>query len=131
MTLATFGAATRPRRSNVAAAVIFVALGERLLNRDAANKCQNIIVVARPELGEAARGGGVRYNPEAIGKVAPDRLAKWALMGSGLITAIHAVTSLTLPFGWDHGIMASVGSSYVHGKLPYVDSWDMKGPVSY
>lgn len=49
MTLATFNAATPPRR---AAAVIFVVLRERLLDRDAANKYQNIIVVTRPELGD-------------------------------------------------------------------------------
>ncbi|MBC2665154.1 hypothetical protein H7F51_06460 [Novosphingobium flavum] len=47
------------------------------------------------------------------------------------ITALHALSSLALPFGWDQGIMASVGSSYVHGGLPYADSWDMKGPAAY
>jgi hypothetical protein len=46
-------------------------------------------------------------------------------------TALYAVTSLALPFGWDHAIIASVGSSYANGGLPYVDSWDMKGPAAY
>jgi hypothetical protein len=58
-------------------------------------------------------------------------LANWAFIGLSIVTAICAVTSLALPFGWDHGIMASVGSSYIHGGLPYADSWDMKGPISY
>ena len=68
---------------------------------------------------------------ETAGKLAPDRLAEWALIACGVVTAIYVVTSLALPFGWDQGIMASVGSSYVHGGLPYVDSWDMKGPAAY
>lgn len=71
------------------------------------------------------------YNTEAVEQVATDRWAKWALIGSCIITAIYALTSVAQPFGWDHGIMASVGSSFVHGGLPYVDSWDMKGPLSY
>jgi len=64
----------------------------------------------------------------------PRSLAYWARICFGvavLATACHALASIALPFGWDHGIMASVGSSYVDGGLPYVDSWDMKGPVSY
>jgi len=73
----------------------------------------------------------VQYNTATAEKVAPDRLAKWALIVSGAITAVCAVTSFALPFGWDQGMMASVGNSYIHGKLPYVDSWDMKGPLSY
>jgi hypothetical protein len=73
------------------------------------------------------KGSGVRYNTEAIGKVAPDRLAKWALIASGVVTAIYAVTSSALPFDWDQGMMASVGSCYIHGGLPYVNGWETKG----
>jgi len=80
---------------------------------------------------EGQQGGEVQYNMEAIDKVARDRLTNWALIVAGVITAIYALTSLALPYGWDHGIMASVGNSFVHGKLHYVDSWDMKGPISY
>src|ERR1700761_3835251 len=64
-------------------------------------------------------------------KFALDRLTKLGFVTFGAVTAIYAVTTLALPFGWDQGMMASVGNSFVHGKLPYVDSWDMKGPISY
>lgn len=60
-----------------------------------------------------------------------DALAVWGLGSMGACTALYALTSLALPFGWDHGIIASVGTSYVHGGLPYVDSWDIKGPAAY
>ena len=60
-----------------------------------------------------------------------DTLVIWGLASVGACTALYVLTSLALPFGWDHDIIASVGSSYVHGGLPYVDSWDMKGPTAY
>jgi len=41
------------------------------------------------------------------------------------------VASLWFPFGWDHGIMASVGDVIVRGGMPYQDAWDMKGPLAY
>ena len=64
-------------------------------------------------------------------KFASDRLTKLGFVVFGAITTVYALTTLALPFGWDHGMMASVGNSYVHGKLPYVDSWDLKGPLAY
>ena len=64
-------------------------------------------------------------------KFASDRLTKLGFIVLGAVTAVYALTTLALPFGWDHGMMASVGNSYVHGKLPYVDSWDLKGPLAY
>lgn len=73
----------------------------------------------------------MQYKSEKVEPVTSDRLAKRALIGSCAVTVVYALTSLALPFGWDHGIMASVGSSYVHGNLPYVDAWDMKGPAAY
>jgi 4-amino-4-deoxy-L-arabinose transferase-like glycosyltransferase len=39
--------------------------------------------------------------------------------------------SLWLPFGWDHGMMAEVGQTYLKGNLPYRDAWDIKGPFVY
>jgi len=59
------------------------------------------------------------------------RLADRGLAVVAACTGLYALVSIALPFGWDHGIIASVASSYVHGGLPYVDSWDMKGPVAY
>ena len=88
-----------------------------------------------------------RYNIEAAvedgmkepATTAPRTSQAWSpniLVGSVLAiasacTLIYALTSLALPFGWDHGIIASVGSSYVQGGLPFVDSWDIKGPTAY
>ena len=69
----------------------------------------------------------VEVNP----KWPADALAAWALASIGVCTAFYAAISLTLPFGWDHNIIASVGSSYVNGGLPFVDSWDIKGPAAY
>lgn len=45
--------------------------------------------------------------------------------------ALYSLASLWLPFGWDHGIMAAVGSEMARGGLPYRDGWDLKGPLSY
>ena len=39
--------------------------------------------------------------------------------------------SMWFPFGWDHGILASVGDIVLHGGMPFRDGWDMKGPVAY
>jgi len=52
-------------------------------------------------------------------------------LAAGLATLGHALTSIALPFGWDHGIMASAASPIAHGGLVYVDGWDMKGPFAY
>ena len=39
--------------------------------------------------------------------------------------------SLTYPFGWDQGLFSWAGGVIVHGGMPYVDAWDMKGPLAY
>ncbi len=44
---------------------------------------------------------------------------------------IWSVASLSFPFGWDHGIMASIGDVIVRGGMPYRDGWDMKGPLAF
>jgi len=77
------------------------------------------------------KGVEVRHGVVSLAKIGPDQLERHALVAACILAAIYATTSLALPFGWDHGIMASVGNSYVHGGLPYVDSWDMKGPLAY
>ena len=55
-------------------------------------------------------------------------------MALGAVTVICAawgLTSLTFPFAWDHGIMASVGDVVLQGGMPFRDGWDMKGPLAY
>lgn len=73
---------------------------------------------------------------ETMARRIADKLPLDTLLVLGLAviafsTLAYALTSVFLPMGWDHGIIASVGSSYVDGGVPYVDSWDMKGPVAY
>ncbi|MEP6763861.1 MAG: glycosyltransferase family 39 protein [Gemmatimonadaceae bacterium] len=49
-----------------------------------------------------------------------------------LALAIAAgVASLTWPLSWDEGIFAWIGSTLLKGGTPYVDAWDVKGPVTY
>ncbi len=47
------------------------------------------------------------------------------------LAAMWSLASLTLPFGWDQGIMATVGDVVVHGGMPYRDAWDIKGPLAH
>src|SRR5262245_49611640 len=55
-----------------------------------------------------------------------------ALLASLCVLAvIWAIASVWLPFGWDQGIMASVGDTIVRGGMPYRDAWDMKGPLAF
>lgn len=37
--------------------------------------------------------------------------------------------SLTYPFGWDQGLFAWAGGVIVQGGMPYVNAWDIKGPL--
>jgi hypothetical protein len=57
-----------------------------------------------------------------------ERFALWGVLS---LTVAYAFASLWLPFGWDHGIMMSVGSTIADGGLPYRDAWDVKGPFAY
>jgi len=57
-----------------------------------------------------------------------ERIAR-ALFGG--LALIWCIASLWFPFGWDQGIMASVGSAIVRGGMPYRDAWEVKGPLAY
>lgn len=48
-----------------------------------------------------------------------------------LLCAAWGAASLSYPFGWDQGIMASVGDTLLHGGMPYREAWDIKGPVAH
>jgi len=52
----------------------------------------------------------------------------WLLL---LLAVLTALASFTWPFGWDQGIFAWVGDVIYRGGLPYVDGWDIKGPLVY
>jgi hypothetical protein len=45
------------------------------------------------------------------------------------IAALWIAMSFTYPFGWDQGIFSWAGDVIVRGGMPYVDAWDIKGPL--
>jgi hypothetical protein len=49
----------------------------------------------------------------------------------GAFAALHAVSSLSMPLGWDHGMLASVGVELARGEMPYRDSWELKSPLAF
>lgn len=58
-------------------------------------------------------------------------LARTVRVALLLLCAIWGAASLSYPFGWDQGIMASVGDTLLHGGMPYREAWDIKGPVAH
>jgi hypothetical protein len=47
------------------------------------------------------------------------------------IIFVYALASLSLPLGWDHGFMSSVGEIMARGGVLYKDAWEIKGPLAY
>ena len=68
--------------------------------------------------------GPATLRPAAAGA----RMVRTVLL---VLCAAWGATSLTYPFGWDQGIMASVGDAMLHGGMPYREAWDIKGPVAH
>jgi hypothetical protein len=66
-------------------------------------------------------------------RAAPTRavVARLGLACGVCLMSVWFVASIWFPFGWDQGILAWVGDTIVRGGIPYRDSWDMKGPLSY
>ena len=50
---------------------------------------------------------------------------------SSVLAGLCGLASLTWPFGWDQGVLSSVGDTILRGGMPYRDAWDIKGPLSY
>jgi len=48
-----------------------------------------------------------------------------------LLAGIIRIPSLTQPIGPDQGIMAVIGEGILHGKLPYIDFWEMASPAIF
>jgi hypothetical protein len=68
---------------------------------------------------------------DGLVKALVERLAPLVVAGAFAVACFSAITSLWLPFGWDHGMIAAVADAIAHGGLPYRDSWDMKGPLAF
>jgi len=54
-----------------------------------------------------------------------------ALAGAWSFALVYAMSSLWMPYFWDHGILAAVGDAIARGGLPYRDAWDLKGPFAF
>lgn len=88
-----------------------------------------------PSTTGAVDGTGTQSEPESrFGTVTwwhNTRLTDVAIAATMVVLLIRAVTSVWMPFGYDHGIMAATGHSYLTGGMPYRDAWDMKGPIAF
>jgi hypothetical protein len=58
-------------------------------------------------------------------------LARVFTAGLAAIAGAWALSSLWLPYGWDHGMFGYVADTIVRGGLPYRDALDFKGPLTY
>ena len=70
----------------------------------------------------------IMYRQTKLSSVGAGRIL---LIFLGLFVCARMIASLWFPFGWDHGMMAEVGQTYLKGNLPYRDAWDIKGPFAY
>ena len=52
------------------------------------------------------------------------RLEQLAFAGAAVVTLAWAAASLMWPYGWDHGIFATIGDAIVRGGDPYRSGWD-------
>lgn len=58
------------------------------------------------------------------------RLLVACTIALGLVALGWAAASLTWPYQVDHGAYAWIGRTIVHGGMPYVNAWDVKGPMA-
>jgi len=54
-----------------------------------------------------------------------------ALVFLACVSVGIAGASLLWPLSWDEGIFAWIGGVLARGGTPYVDAWDVKGPIAY
>lgn len=47
-----------------------------------------------------------------------------------LVALAWSVSSLWLPYGWDHGVFGLVSDVIRRGGVPYLDVWEVKGPLA-
>ena len=69
--------------------------------------------------------------------ILPPRRSWYAWLGRLGVAALAAsavalaAASLRWPLSWDEGVFAWVAGAIRAGGMPYVDAWDLKGPVTY
>lgn len=61
----------------------------------------------------------------------PQALTRVSLLIAGLIFVAWLPANLAMPLGRDQGIFAWVGQVLLAGGIPYVDAWEVKGPVAH
>ena len=59
-----------------------------------------------------------------------NRIALVVISILALLALTWCVSSLWLPYGWDHGVFGAVSDVIRRGGVPYRDIWEMKGPVA-
>ena len=47
------------------------------------------------------------------------------------LSGVWALSSLWLPYGWDHGCFGYLSDTILRGGLPYRDALDFKGPLTF
>jgi hypothetical protein len=62
---------------------------------------------------------------------ARDRLGAVLPWGLVVLAVLACAMMLQWPLGYDQGVFASVGDTVARGGAPYVDAWDVKGPVVF
>lgn len=59
-----------------------------------------------------------------------DRVALAFVVALALLAGAWSLSSLWLPFGWDHGVFGLVSDVIRRGGVPYRDIWEIKGPAA-
>lgn len=61
----------------------------------------------------------------------PDLVITLGKLFLAIVAVCIAAASLLWPLSWDEGIFSWIGHTWLKGGIPYVDAWDVKGPVVY
>lgn len=79
----------------------------------------------------AARAPTAPAAPAAMAVRARPSLATLVSWGLAAFALLACLTMLTWPLGYDQGVFASNGDIVARGGAPYVDAWDVKGPLVF
>ena len=58
-------------------------------------------------------------------------LARLFTAGLAAVAGAWALSSLWLPYGWDHGAFGYLSDTVLRGGMPYRDALDFKGPLTF
>jgi hypothetical protein len=76
-----------------------------------------------------------RWSWPRIGPITRTKLettASFVLVAAlSAVTLLWGLSSLWLPYGWDHGVFAYLSDTILRGGMPYRDALDFKGPLTF